>query len=100
MPKPAKTVGTSLTQKGFRSHNRSHVYYYLYVDGVKTDVRTMISHGEKEIDDNLLSLMARRLKLTKKLFADLIDCPLSYEQYVKLLREGGHVAKPEPSKGE
>jgi len=57
-----------------------------------------ISHGEKEIDDNLLSIMARQVKLTKKLFIDLIDCPLSEEQYVKHLRDGGHVSKPEAPK--
>jgi hypothetical protein len=99
MPKSAKTVGASLLQKGFHSHGGDHIHYSLYVDGVKTIVRTKISHGEKEIDDNLLSLMARQVKLNKKQFADLIDCPLSHEQYVKHLREGGHVSKPDPSKG-
>ena len=93
MPKPAKTVDTALCSKGFRSHNGDHVYYYLYVDDRKTVVRTKISHGEKEINDNLLGLMARQVKLSKKLFGDLIDCPLSYEQYVSHLRETGHVTK-------
>jgi len=95
MPKPSKTVDAALCHKGFKSHDGDHVYYYLYVDGKKTAVRTKISHGEKEIDDNLLSLMARQVKLTKKLFGDLIDCPLSHDQYVKQLRDAGHVAKVE-----
>ncbi|MCC6579612.1 MAG: type II toxin-antitoxin system HicA family toxin [Phycisphaeraceae bacterium] len=96
MPKPAKTVDAILCRKGFQRHTGDHVYYYLYVDGKKTAVRTKISHGEKEIDDNLLSLMAKQIKLTKKLFGDLIDCPLTHEQYVKQLRSDGHVAHAEP----
>jgi hypothetical protein len=89
-------VDAALRQKGFLPHNGDHVYYYLYVDGKKTVVRTKISHGEKEIGDNLLSLMARQVKLTKKLFGDLIDCPLTHDQYVTQLRNAGHVAKPGP----
>lgn len=98
MPKPAKDVAASLTKKGFHSHHSDHQRFYLHVEGKKTAVRTMISHSAKEIDDNLLSLMARQVKLNKKLFADLIDCPLSQEQYVKLLREGGHVSRPDSGK--
>ena len=96
MPRPAKTVSTALCRKGFQTRDGDHVYYYLYVDGKKTAVRTKISHGEKEIGDNLLSLMAKQVGLTKKLFGDLIDCPLTHDQYVKQLRDAGHVAKAEP----
>lgn len=93
MPKPAKDVDAALCRKGFKSHDSHHVYYYLWVNGKKTTVRTHISHGEKEIDDNLLSFMAKQVKLTKKLFGDLIDCPLTHDQYVEHLRNAGHVEK-------
>lgn len=92
MPKPVRVVNASLCRKGFSSHNSDHTYYYLYVDGKKTLIRTKISLGEKEISDNLLSLMARQLRLSKKDFCDLIDCPLTRDQYVKRLRDAGLVS--------
>ena len=96
MPKPARNIAAALTRKGFRSHHGDHVYYYLYVGDKKTSIRTKISHGENEIGENLLAVMARQVKLTKKLFGDLVDCPLTHDQYVKILQHGGHVAKNDP----
>ncbi|MGA2500836.1 MAG: hypothetical protein ABSH20_24125 [Tepidisphaeraceae bacterium] len=96
MPKPAKEVGASLLKKGFVALENDHTHYHLYVEGKKTIVSTMISHGEKEIGDPLLATMARQVKLTRKQFIELVDCPLTLEQYVKQLRDAGHVAKADP----
>src|SRR5205823_4623038 len=54
----------------------------LWVDGKKTRIYTKVSHGEKEIPDNLLGAMARQLNLNKKQFLELVDCPLTREIYV------------------
>jgi hypothetical protein len=35
---------------------------------------------------NLLSLVARQLHLSAKQFNDLIDCPLTYEEYLTILK--------------
>lgn len=93
MPKRARDVEASLCRKGFRQSNGDHAFFYLFVDGKKTGVKTKISHGEKEIGDNLLATMAKQVHLTKSRFKDLIECPLSEDDYVALLRESGKVAR-------
>ena len=35
----------------------------------------------KVIPDNLISQMAKQCKLTKQQFVNLVDCPLSRDQY-------------------
>lgn len=89
MPKPAKDVATGLVNKGFRLRQNDHAFYHLYVDGKKTIISTKISHGEKEIGDKLLGLMARQVRLPRSLFDDLVECPLTFDQYVALLRKSG-----------
>ncbi len=95
MPKPAKVVEAGLLQKGFVQPGGDHAYFHFFVDGKKTSVYTKVSHGEREIHDGLLAAMARQVRLPRKQFNDLIDCPLSSEQYVQLLRRQG-VIEPTP----
>jgi predicted RNA binding protein YcfA (HicA-like mRNA interferase family) len=97
MPRKAKDVSANLLRKGFQQRNGGDKYFHLYVEGKKTPVFTLISQGEKEIHDGLLGQMAKQTKLSKKEFLDLVDCPLSLEEYLKRLREGGHIATPEKS---
>lgn len=91
MPRKAKDVSGTLLRKGFRQHQGDHAFFRLYVDGKKTRIGTKISHGEKEIHDALLGQMARDAKLVKSEFLELVDCPMSEQHYVALLRERGHV---------
>ena len=81
-----------LTRKGFRGRENDHTYLHLFVDGRKTVVYTKVSHGEKQIGDKLLAVMARQLNLSKREFLDLIDCPLSHDDYIVLLRAKGIVS--------
>lgn len=92
MPRKAADVATGLQKKGFEENTkRKDIHYHLYLNGKKTRVFTMISHGEKEIHDGLIGTMARQVGLSKKEFSDLIDCPLSQDDYVVRLREQGKV---------
>lgn len=93
MPRDAKNVAAGLRVKGFQPHDGDHHFYRLFVNGKNTGIRTKISHGEKEIGDNLLAQMAKQTKLVKKDFLDLVDCPLSEAKYLEKLREGGHLPK-------
>jgi hypothetical protein len=95
MPRSARAVAAGLREKGFRDRENDHTFFHLYVDDKKTIVSTKISHGEKEIGDTLLALMARQVKLSRKQFLDLVDCPLTLAQYIELLQSAGVVAKPE-----
>jgi len=91
MPRKAKDVAAGLTNKGFLRHEGDHSFYILWVEGKNTGIRTKISHGEKEIHDGLLAQMAKQVKLGKKDFLNLVDCPLTSEQYLELLRGIKHI---------
>jgi hypothetical protein len=69
-----------------RSRVRTKRYYiYRTLGGKKALARTHTSHGKGfDIDDHLLAQMARQCGLTKKQFLDLLDCPLSREEYEKI----------------
>ncbi len=93
MPRDKSDVESGLRRKGFVSTKAGadHNYFiYQSKDGKKARGFTKTSHGKGfDIDDHLLAQMARQCGLTKKLFIDLLDCPLSREDYEKALRDGG-----------
>jgi len=85
-----RAVDSALRRKGFvLERSTDHEYYRLYVNGKATAIRTKISHGNKKINQRspLFGAIARQLKLKKKELADLFDCPLDYDGYLKLLKE-------------
>jgi predicted RNA binding protein YcfA (HicA-like mRNA interferase family) len=86
----AREVSSSLKKKGFIQSESDHAYFVLYVNSKKTSIRTKMSHGSAEIDDYLLNMMSLQVKLEKKQFIDLINCPLSAEEYLKLLCTQGY----------
>lgn len=90
MPKPRRTVMAALVRKGFASSEGDHTYYiYHTLDGRKTLAKTKVSHSGKEVPDPVLGMMARQCKLTVHEFRDLVDCPLSREQYEAILARKG-----------
>ncbi|MBB4823668.1 hypothetical protein HNO89_000888 [Sporosarcina luteola] len=84
-----KDIESSLGKKGFRLIQSHHRLYVLYANGKKTSIRTRLSHGAKEYDDHLLGQMAKQVKLTKERLLELIDCPLSEQEYKELLMKAG-----------
>ncbi len=84
----AREIKESLTKKGFIAFQRDHTYLFLRVEGRKPRVHTKISHGRGEYGDNLLSFVAKELHISRKQFADLLDCPLSYEDDLSILKTG------------
>ena len=86
-----KEIKKSLLNKGFASYNSHHEMFFFCVDGKKTSVKTRLSQGNEECGTNLLGLMARQCKLSRAKFEELVDCPLSSEEYLKILKDGGHV---------
>jgi predicted RNA binding protein YcfA (HicA-like mRNA interferase family) len=93
MPRDARDVAAALVNKGFCPHEGDHHFYRLFVDGKNTGIRTKISHGEREIGDNLLAQMAKQTRLVMRDFLDLIDCPLSAAGYISKLRDGGYLSR-------
>ncbi|MBM3476612.1 MAG: type II toxin-antitoxin system HicA family toxin [Armatimonadetes bacterium] len=74
--------------------NNAHRKLILYVNDKRTSVWTEVSHDGKTVyTRDLLLLVKRELKLhTMQQVRDLVDCPMTYEGYVSLLREGGIIA--------
>jgi hypothetical protein len=94
MPRPKARVVSGLKGKGFVEIPGDHiVLIYHTKDGKKTNVRTKASHTPKmkDIPDNILSQMAKQCKLKNGHFLDLVDCPMSRDEYEASLQEGGHI---------
>lgn len=70
-------IAKSLERKGFKETQSSHARLTFYVDGKKSSVFTFISHGKKEISDELMHKMARQVRLSYKQFCGVVDCSIS-----------------------
>jgi len=81
-----RTIKGSLENKGFKQSISDHYWYVLYIDKKKTSIRTKVSFGINEYGDDLLSKMSHQLKISKKELEGLIDCPLSGEEYISILK--------------
>ena len=84
-----RDVLKGLGKKGFFPEEGDHTHLILHLNGKKTIIRTKVSHGSNEINDSLINLMSIQTKLDKKKFIDLINCPLSMEEYLQELRNQG-----------
>jgi len=89
MPRKRADVLAGLMRKGFvEEEGGDHhvVIYYRKSDGKRTTKRTKASRGtsHKDISDINLANMARDVGVPKSAFLQLIDCPLSREDYEKL----------------
>lgn len=92
MPRSKKDVIRCLLKKGFTEEpKRDHIYFTVHgSDGRKTIVYTKVSHGSgKDISDGLLSAMRKQMRLEKREFEEYMNCSLSKEDYLRILKEKG-----------
>ena len=84
-------VVRNLIKKGFEQDERAHPYLcYVRSDGLRTSIRTKVSHGSKsDITTGLVSAMARQCHITTQQFKQLAECTLDRQQYEQLLTIGG-----------
>ncbi len=82
----------NLKKKGFvdsENHGGDHKYLE-YTHKGKVVLFTKLSNGsKKDLDNYLISQMSKQCKLSKNDFADLVNCPLSKDDYIKKLKENG-----------
>lgn len=80
-------------RKGFLlTESRHHRLRYYKLDGDRTNVVTIMSHGsDRDIDDRLLAKMARQLHLSRREFDELVDCSLSQADYEAMMRRDGFI---------
>lgn len=89
-----KKAYKNLKKKGFedsKDHSNDHKYLEFHYNG-KMILYTKLSHGSKsDLNNYLIKQMSTQCKLSKKDFADLVNCPLSAEQYIEKLKELGEI---------
>lgn len=86
MPLKANVLESALTKKGFTEDvSKKHKKYAIIKNGKKTGINTHTSHGHKEIDDSMLSVIARQMKITRKELYRFADCTLTEDEYMKIL---------------
>ena len=47
------------------------------------------SHGKGDLPDKIMHKIRGQLKLSEKDFKDLVECPLTYEGYLDILKSKG-----------
>lgn len=65
-----------------------HNYGWLIVNGKKI-LRVHYSHGKGDIPEKVVNKIRGQLKLSKKDFKELADCPLTYKEYINVLKQKG-----------
>lgn len=88
-----KDLEASLLRKGFRQDSSHHRHFWFYYKGRKTRIKTFTSHGKREYDDWLLSQVKKQLRLTKSQLMDLIECPMTEDDYTQHLIRAGHLVE-------
>lgn len=82
-----RDVDRALVRKlGFEKTETHHYVYRLWLEG-KLAARTYISHGGRELSRYHVSQMAKQLQLRTVEFVDAVNCPLTREDYYRILRE-------------
>ncbi len=89
-----RKIKKALRKKGFvEVEGGKHIRFLLKLDGLLQPVATIISRGSsyKEYGGRLFNDMAKQLHLSNQELEQFVDCPLTMEQYLALLRERGHI---------
>lgn len=90
-PRKTRDIAGALKSKGFIEKQSHHTFFALAVNGLRSGVRTKLSHGVREYGASLLHQIAQDLGLTNEELERLLDCPMSGQQYVDLMRLRGRV---------
>lgn len=86
----ARRVAAALTSKGFVERDVHHKRYHFIYQGRDVGVSTKISHGADSIGPALISQMRKQMRLASNAdFADFVECSLSRDDYVAILKSQG-----------
>jgi len=84
-----REIKSALERKGFvKGGGKSHGFYVLMVNGKQSGIQTKLSHGSGEYSRKVLSYIRKQLgfnSITE--LKDFIDCPLSKDEYVRILED-------------
>lgn len=98
-PRTSKVLCRMLEKKGFYKANNDHKYYYLYVDGKITTIKTKVSHGTKPYHIGLMGAIKKQMRFKNpKQLDDYFDCTMDGDGYIKMLRDNKIIPKAKPTK--
>ena len=80
-----KDIERIFTKLDLKVRATGHNYGWLVVNGKKI-LRVHYSHG-RDIPDNVVNKIRGQLKLSTKDFKNLIKCPLTYQDYIAILKQ-------------
>ncbi len=86
-PRKPHELRSALEAKGFEPKENDHTFYFLHVDGRKESIWTKVHHHPWGYNDKLLGFVARQMHLTMRELGDFLDCPLSRDEYIRLMRD-------------
>ena len=92
MQRDARDIESALLKKGFLKADGDHHYFkYHTTTGLISPIKTKTSYTPKQktIGDPLLGKMCKQCHLSKSQFLDLVDCPMTREQYETILKDAG-----------
>ncbi len=89
----SREVEQALKKKGFKKEPGDHNYFILYVNGVRTSVQTHTSHNGQDINSYLFNQMKKQVHLDTNDFINLIECPLSKEKYIEILKDKNIISR-------
>ncbi|MHA1414327.1 MAG: hypothetical protein ACTSO4_17150 [Promethearchaeota archaeon] len=83
-----RTIKSRLEQKGFmNSRSKKHHYMMFYYNGKKTRVHTTLNlRPNQTVMKGMFNKISKDLFLEKSELIDLIECPLSEEKLVQILK--------------
>jgi len=87
----AKDVARGLRRKGFDEIDNGDLYYHFMVDGRKSGIFTLRSKSDDDLGARYLTNIARQVFLKRDELLDLVRCPLSWDDYIAILRERGRL---------
>ena len=90
----ANDLKKTLLKKGFEVNPKQqhHESYYLMIDGKKSHIHTYFSHSLSDYNPSLMGKIKKQLKFIESNLAEkFFDCPMSKEEYLKMLRDNGEV---------
>lgn len=86
----AREIDGAWAKLGMETKNTGDLHALFKHDG-KLIPRTKRSFGSGKLDGNIPNLIRQQMKLNDSQFRDLIDCPLTRDGYIEILRAKGHI---------
>jgi len=72
--------------KPSKTRSKDHRWYELEIPGLPI-IATKVSHGIKELSDNLEAIIAKQLRVRIKFFRKMFDCSKNLNDYQKKVTE-------------